>query len=117
MVPIMVSGKYNRDKGHDLEREICRQFREDLEFEDAMTSRAGDRSKDNLGIDIINVEPFLPQCHASSRVSIIKYDLLRDSFANVEGIPLYILKRPRKPIICVLPWEDLKTMIFDVFPK
>jgi len=110
------SGAYNREKGHSLEREIARQFREDLGFEDAITSRAGDRSKDNLGIDILNVEPFLIQCHASSRVNIAKYDRLRDSFASVDAFPVYICKRPHKPIICVLPWEELKKMIFDVFP-
>lgn len=57
-----MSGKRNRRKGHDLERELARIFRE-LGYEHARTSREESRLMDDCGIDIVNV-PFLVQAKA-----------------------------------------------------
>lgn len=51
----------NRRKGHQFERSIAERWRQ-LGYEDAMTSRAGDRSKDEEGIDILHTYPFNIQC-------------------------------------------------------
>ena len=58
-----MSGKSNRDKGHNFEREICQEIR-DLGFQ-AVTSRSQDRSLDDAGVDIITDLPFHIQCKAT----------------------------------------------------
>jgi hypothetical protein len=56
----MISGKTNRRKGHDLEREVVKMFREELGFQQAKTSRLASRLLDNCKVDIFGV-PYLVQ--------------------------------------------------------
>lgn len=58
-----MSGKTNRTKGHNLEREIAKMLREELGFKFAKTSRLASRILDNCKVDIAGV-PFLIQTKA-----------------------------------------------------
>lgn len=58
-----MSGKTNRTKGHNLEREIARMFRDELGFKFAKTSRLASRILDNCKVDIAGI-PFLIQTKA-----------------------------------------------------
>lgn len=49
-------GKRNRQKGHQFEREIAKEFR-NLGWKKTITSRAGDRSKDAGKVDLLNTSP------------------------------------------------------------
>lgn len=53
-------GKRSRIKGHELERLLSNKLKPF--FPEVMTSRAGDRSKDNLGLDLLNTGFFNFQC-------------------------------------------------------
>lgn len=108
----MTSGSYNRQKGCQLERDLVIELK-DI-FEDCMTARAGDRSLDNLGIDILNCQPLGLQCHCSKNFSVAKLDRLLASSEELSGkgysIPLYLLKRPHKPKTVTMRWEDFVKM-------
>jgi len=58
-----MSGKTNRTKGHNLEREIARMFRDELGHKFAKTSRLASRILDNCKVDIAGI-PFLIQTKA-----------------------------------------------------
>lgn len=58
-----MGGKTNRTKGHNLEREIAKMFREEAGFKFAKTSRLASRLLDNCNVDIAGV-PFLVQAKA-----------------------------------------------------
>jgi len=110
-----MSGKHSRTKGHAFERDICRQMREDCGFEDAMTSRAGDREKDSQGIDLINTEPFAFQCKRYvlyAPISALSEIKLQDGYE----IPVLVTKADRCPTMVVLPLNDFKLLIRQSFP-
>jgi hypothetical protein len=65
-----MSGKTNRTKGHNLEREIARMFRDELGFKFAKTSRLASRMLDNCKVDIAGI-PFLIQTKAGYAKSLI----------------------------------------------
>ncbi len=69
MINRKAMGKNNRAKGHKLERDVVNDFKA-MGCKDAMTSRAGDRSKDNQKIDILNV-PINIQC--KSTIKCVNY--------------------------------------------
>lgn len=56
-------GKRNRNKGLSFERELCAKLK--FYFPDAMTARAGDRSQDSQGKDLLNTGCFNFQCKSS----------------------------------------------------
>lgn len=58
-----MGGLTSRTKGHNLEREIAKMFREELGFKFAKTSRLASRLLDNSQVDISGV-PFLIQTKA-----------------------------------------------------
>lgn len=112
-----MTGAYNRAKGHSLEREIASELSE--LFEDVMTARAGDRSLDNLGVDIIGCQPLGLQCHCSKTFSIAKFDSLMASQDVVESKGYTILgmitKRPHKPKTITLRWSDFLKLFREVY--
>lgn len=67
-----MSGKRNREKGHRLERDVARWFREELGFSFAKTTREASRLLDSCKIDIANV-PLLIQCKAGYEKNYPKY--------------------------------------------
>lgn len=58
-----MSGKTSRTKGHNLEREVARMFRDELGYKFAKTSRLASRLLDNCKVDIAGI-PFLIQTKA-----------------------------------------------------
>ncbi len=64
-----MSGATSRRKGHSLERFLAQLFR-DLGWRDAMTSRAGDRSKDNACIDLLHTDPFNVQAKYTQAINM-----------------------------------------------
>lgn len=83
----------NRTKGHNLEREIARMFKEELEFKFAKTSRATSRVLDNCKVDISGI-PFLIQTKmgydkARPKADVIfqeMEDLLKENFPEDDKI-------------------------------
>lgn len=55
-----MGGKTSRTKGHNLEREIAKMFKEELGFKFAKTARYASKMLDDCNIDIAGV-PFLIQ--------------------------------------------------------
>lgn len=55
-----MSGKTSRTKGHNLEREIMRLFRDELHYKFAKTSRLASKLLDDCRVDIFGV-PYLIQ--------------------------------------------------------
>lgn len=118
-----MSGSYNRQKGHDFEREIAEDFRNNG-FKKAKTSRAASRLADDCKIDLVGVFPFAPQCkntqtYASiNRISEIDWKKYVDGTDGLEGktmIPLLITRAVRKPDMVTLPWEDFKELLKAVY--
>jgi len=104
-----------RAKGIKFEQDIARQMREDCGFEDAMTSRAGDREKDSQGIDLINTEPFAIQCKRYAKyapATCLEEVKLQEGYE----IPILLTKADRAKTLAILPWEDLKLLIRQSFP-
>ena len=102
-------GKTNRKKGHDLERQIAKEFR-GLGWKNAMTSRAGDRSKDNLGLDVLNVSPLNVQCKChnvfKNPVLVLKEMPQEDSNYNI-----LIMRVKNKGDYVIMTKEDFYEML------
>lgn len=75
-----MSGKTNRQKGHNLEREIARMFRDELGYKHAKTSRLASRLLDNCQVDIAGI-PFLIQAKAGYNKHRPKPDII---FQEIE---------------------------------
>lgn len=61
------SGAYSRRKGHAYECQIAKEFREELGFSEAATSRNINRLADAQGIDLQHTEPFAIQCKNTAK--------------------------------------------------
>lgn len=103
-----MTGKGRRRKGIDFEQQIAAEFRE-MDFSDAITARAGDRSKDSGGVDIINTGEFNVQCKCNSSFKnpIPALEKMKD----LNGINLLIQKVNHKGTFVVIPWEQFKQKI------
>ena len=75
-----MSGKTNRTKGHQLERDIAKMFREELGYKQAKTSRLASRLLDNCQVDIFGI-PFLVQAKAGYNKARPKADII---FQQIE---------------------------------
>src|SRR5688572_6248195 len=91
-----MSGKTNRTKGHNLEREIAKMFREELGFKFAKTSRLASRILDNCKVDIAGI-PYLVQTKAGYAKARPKpevifqemEDLLKENFPENDPVHQY----------------------------
>jgi hypothetical protein len=108
-----VSGKRNRQKGHDWEREVVNKLKE-LGFKDAMSSRAGDRFQDSRGIDILNV-PINIQCkrhhNFCSPVDALKKMPPRDRKVNVVLMKIDNISSDWKEEYAILTAEHFLHML------
>jgi len=59
-------GKAIRRRGHNLERDTVNGYKK-LGYTEACTTRYGSRKLDDACVDVMNVEPFNPQCKATNR--------------------------------------------------
>jgi len=97
-----MTGKYNRTKGHNYERQIVRELKRI--FPDAVTSRAGARGEDILGIDIINTGMFNIQTKAREHLN--PFDVLNNEMPNDSGINIVFWKRNRQGDVIVMDKND-----------
>jgi hypothetical protein len=122
-----MSGSYNRQKGHEFEREIAEDFRT-VGFPKAKTSRAASRLADDCKIDIVGVFPYAPQCKntqtyaSTNRIEEIAWQQYVDGTDGLEGrkmIPLLIAraKGAKKPDMVTLPWEAFKDLLTKAHGK
>lgn len=69
------SGSRNRQKGHDLERQIARDLRE-LGYLKTKTARAASRLLDDCGVDIVYGPPYLIQAKSGYKRSRPKFEVI-----------------------------------------
>ena len=93
-----MTGKYNRQKGHNYERQITRELRQ--YFPKVVTSRSGARGEDPRGIDIINTGMFNVQTKARQNLNI--FNVLGIEMPQDQNINVAFWKRNRQPdIVCM----------------
>lgn len=82
-----MSSNKNRNKGHRLERDVTRWFRE-LGFKFAKTTREASRLLDSCKIDIAHI-PFLIQCKAGYETNYPKYNIIHNEIKTelTKNIP------------------------------
>lgn len=117
--------KTARRKGHDFERDIARQFREELGFIDCMTkreARGGDWHLTDDGRDLIGTSPFSVQCKRLANYAsvntieeitpkVIRVRLPDGTDHVAEDVPLLLTKANGKETMAVLPWSELKKFL------
>lgn len=106
-------GKLSRTKGIKLEQNVARDFRE-IGFPDAITSRAGDRSQDSAGCDIINTLPFKIQCKAKK--DFVPVSTLDEVKTNDGEIAVLVTKADRRGIRVVLEYENFLLLARHLLP-
>lgn len=113
---VTAMGKYERVKGHTLERETVSDFRDLLGYSKAKTSRAASKLADDCKIDVVGIFPFAPQCknlqNYASPNEVLKIETERycegtDGLEGRKMIPMLITKANNKPKMVTLKWEDL----------
>lgn len=120
-----MSGKTSRTKGHNLEREIARMFRDELGFKFAKTSRLASRTLDNCKVDIAGI-PFLIQTKAGYAKNRPKPeeifqemdDLLKENFPEEDPVHHYpkvlihkITDRKKYHNFVTMPYNDFKRIL------
>lgn len=96
--------KLSRTRGHSFERDCVKRWREI--YNDAMSARAGDRSKDSIGIDIINTGEWSPQCKRKRKFSV--YKLIEEV---QEGTPILHIRGDNKKGLVVLYEDDFFNLL------
>jgi len=97
-----MTGRYNRTKGHNYERQITKELKKI--FLDAVTSRAGARGEDPNGIDIINTGMFNIQTKAREHLNL--FEILGQDMPENSGINIVFWKRNRKSDIVAMNKTD-----------
>jgi hypothetical protein len=120
-------GKNNRVKGHTLEREIAKMFRDELGFKFAKTSRLASRILDNCNVDIAGV-PFLIQTKAGYAKARPKpeeifkeiEDDLKQNFPEDDPIHCYpkvlihkINGKHKYHNLVTMPYNDFKRLLLN----
>lgn len=96
-----------RDKGHDFERKIAREFR-DLGYSKCRTSRYASREKDDQKVDLVETGPFNVQCKAVEKMSGY-HALLREMPAG--GVNIIIHRRNRLGEVVVMDKKDFYRLV------
>ena len=100
-------GALSRRKGHDYERQICRELKK-MGFLNCKTSRNGDRSQDAAGVDLLGTEPFKIQCKAVEHA--LNYSDILTAMPKGERYNVIFHKRNRQQII-VLQKKDFYELL------
>ena len=103
----------SRDKGHNYERKIRKEFQE-LGFENCQTSRYASREKDDQKVDLVNTRPFNIQCKAVE-TGINYHDLLNE-MPKDSNINCVFHKRSRKETV-TMSKKDFYKLIDKLFNK
>lgn len=122
-----MSGKTNRTKGHNLEREVVKMFKEELGFRFAKTSRLASRILDNCNVDIAGI-PFLVQtkmgyAKARPKAEQIFKEIdedLKENFPENDPIHTYpkvlihkIDGRNKYHNLVTMPYNDFKYLLLN----
>ena len=100
-------GALSRRKGHDYERQICRELKK-MGFLNCKTSRNGDRSRDAAGVDLLDTGCFNVQCKAIERG--LNYSDILTAMPKGERYNIIFHKRNRQQII-VLEKKDFYELL------
>lgn len=80
----------NKTAGSNWEREVRRTFI-DLGWDSAQTSRYASKMLDDLGVDLINTEPFYIQCKSTSK-NLNIHNIIAE-MPQVDGIMNIVAER------------------------
>jgi hypothetical protein len=123
----MSGGKTSRRKGHDLERQIAKMFREELGYKFAKTSRLASTLLDSCKIDIFGV-PYLVQTKMGYKNSRPKADeifkdmdeRLKESFPEddpVHKLPKILVHKidgkHKYHNLVTMPYNDFKYLLLN----
>jgi len=101
-----MSGNHSRDKGHNFERLIVKDFR-DLGFEDANRNLTETQIYEQ-GVDLVHTGIFKVQCKKYKKyVNPNKIEEIKDK----TGFPLLITAGDRKEPVACMYWKDLIKII------
>lgn len=122
-----MSGKTNRTKGHNLEREIAKMFKDELGYKFSKTSRFSSRILDNCKIDIAGI-PYLVQTKSGYEKNRPKpeeifqemEDLLLENFPKddpVHRFPKILIHkingRRKYHNFVTMPYNDFKYLLLN----
>jgi len=122
-----MGGKNNRTKGHNLEREIVRMFRDELNFKFAKTSRLASKLLDDCKVDIFGV-PYLIQTKMGYKNNRPKAEVvfkeidenLKENFPPEDPVHTYpkilihkIDGRHKYHNLVTMPYNDFKTLLLN----
>jgi hypothetical protein len=122
-----MGGKNNRTKGHNLEREIVRMFRDELNFKFVKTSRLASKLLDDCKVDIFGI-PYLIQTKMGYAKSRPKADVvfkeieekLKENFPPEDPVHTYpkilvhkIDGRHKYHNLVTMPYNDFKTLLLN----
>jgi len=100
-------GKRSRRSGHGFERLLCQKLKP--YFPDVMTARAGDRSSDNKGIDLLHTDCFSFQ--AKSSINFPNPATVLKEMPQETNLNVLAVKLKNKGIYFVLDEEDFFEII------
>ncbi len=103
-------GKYVRQRGHRLEREIINELK-GIGFIRAISSRQESRSQDAKKIDICYTDPFNFSCKSKDKGSFAKYINEIEKGNNYNVLIYKVNNGIDKGIYALLTWNDLKEII------
>ena len=104
---IKTMSKGARQKGHNYERQLAKEFRE-MGF-DAKTSRYASREKDDQKVDLIGTDPFSIQAKAWK--SAPSYHKVLDEMPKDTNYNLIFHKRPHQGEVVVMRKEDFYELL------
>ena len=122
-----MSGKNNRRKGHKLERDVVKMFRDELGFKFAKTSRNASTLLDSCKIDIFGV-PYLVQTKMGYEKSRPKPQLifkemderLKENFPENDAVHKYpkvlihkIDGKHKYHNLVTMPYNDFKYLLLN----
>lgn len=108
----VMGGAHSRTKGHSFEREIARQFRENVTGCDA---KRGLQYRDGAECcDVVGVSGFHIECKRGSKVNI--KGAMRQAVNECEkgNMPVVVSKDDRAPIYATLLFEDFLEIIEEI---
>ena len=97
-----------RNKGHAYERKIAKELKDF--YPDCVTSRYGNRMMDDMGVDLINTDPFNVQCKAVERLGTY-HDILK-SMPEDNNYNLIFHKRNNRGEVVVMSKDDFYELLY-----
>ena len=103
-----MGGKASRDRGHRFERRMAEEFR-NIGYTDCITSRAGDKSMDEQGVDLLKTYPFNIQC--KNYKQCVNYPQIFSEMPDDTNYNVILSKVKRKGTYAILTLDDFLELI------